>query len=127
MVSSHQPRAWSPSAGWGYSEQAQFRARAAEYIVDGRLQNQWVEYVGAGSRDELRSELAAMPALSKIDIDGIGVTPVDEFCTFRPGSDVVDPEPSVAQRVEAVEKKLADGYAGFRAVVDCTAVARRPD
>ncbi|KZS78855.1 hypothetical protein B4U45_13795 [Mycobacterium persicum] len=52
--------------GWGYSEQAQFRARAAEYIVDGRLQNQWVEYVGARSRDELRSEFAAMPALSEI-------------------------------------------------------------
>ncbi|VBA60300.1 hypothetical protein LAUMK191_05451 [Mycobacterium attenuatum] len=113
--------------GWGYRARAQFLTRAAEYLLDGRRLNQWVDYVGAGSRDQLRAELAAMPTIADLlDSGGIGVTPVTEFYTFRPGSDVVDPERAVAQRVEAVGKALADGYSGLRAIVDCTAVARTP-
>lgn len=111
--------------GWGYRDRAEFRARAAEYILDGLRQNQWIEYVGAGDPDRLRAELATMPEVAdRLDADGIGVTPVMEFYTFRPGTDVVDPEAAVTDRAAAVEKATADGYTGYRAVVDCTAVAR---
>jgi hypothetical protein len=47
--------------GWGYSDRAEFAARAAEYIADGLEQNQSIEYVGEGSRVALAAEFAAMP------------------------------------------------------------------
>ncbi|MGH3958955.1 MEDS domain-containing protein [Mycobacterium sp.] len=109
----------------GYRDRAEFRARAAEYIADGLAQNQWVEYVGAGSRAQLRAELATMPGIT--DASDVKVTPVLEFYAVPAGSDIVDPHVAVATRVAAVEKAIDDGYTGFRAVVDATAMASRPE
>lgn len=112
--------------GWGYRDRAEFLIRAAEYIADGLEHNQWVEYVGEGSPEALRAELATMPGVAE-RLDDIVVTPALKFYAVAPGSDVVDPETAVATRVAAVEKAIANGYTGFRAVVDATTVARRPD
>lgn len=114
--------------GWGYRDRDEFRRRAAEYIADGLAERQWVEFVGDGSREELRAELAAVLAggPGPTDADRITVTPALEFYGVTDG-DVVDPEVAVATRVAAVEQAMAAGYTGFRAVVDATAVTRRPE
>jgi anti-anti-sigma regulatory factor len=113
--------------GWGYRDRGEFVERAAEYIADGLDQNQWVEYVGARSPEQLRAELAAMPGLvERADAGDIKVTPSVEFYGVPPGTDVVDPQTAVATRCEAVEKAIADGYMGFRVVSDVTALARAP-
>jgi anti-anti-sigma regulatory factor len=94
----------------------------------GSRRNQWVEYVGEASREQLRAELTAMPGIAdRPGAHDITVTPTKEFYAVPPGSDVVDPQAAVATRVAAVEKAIEDGYTGFRAVSDATAVARTPE
>lgn len=109
--------------GWGYRHRSEFLARAAEYIADGLAQNQWLEYVGAGSREQLRAELDTLP----VDTSDVKATPALEFYGVPAGIDIVDPAVAVATRVEAVAEAIAQGYTGFRAIVDATAVTRRPD
>lgn len=111
--------------GWGYRDRADFLARAAEYLADGLAQNQWVEYVGAGSRDELQAELTTLPGIGR-DND-IKVTPTRKFYAVPDGGDIIDPDLSVAKHVAAVENALAQGYTGFRTISDVTTVARRPE
>lgn len=114
--------------GWGYRDRADFLDRAAEYLADGLAHNQRVEYVGDGSHHELLAELAAMPGIAERLGDGaIRVQPAWEFYGAEPDSDIVDPQTAVAGWVAAVEQAIEDGYTGFRAVVDATAVTRKPE
>lgn len=114
--------------GWGYRDRAEFLGRAAEYITDGVAQNQWIEYVGNGTRAELLAELAAMPGVAdRLSDGGIAATPAREFYAIHSDSDVVDPEAAVAAFLAAVEHAINNGYTGFRAVSDATAVTRKPE
>lgn len=108
--------------GWGYHDRSEFLVRAAEYIADGLAQNQWVEYVGSGKREQLRAELSLLP----MGTGDVKITDTMEFYAV-PSGDVVDPHVAVAARVAAVENAIAQGYTGFRAVVDATSVAQRTD
>jgi anti-anti-sigma regulatory factor len=111
--------------GWGYRDRAEFLDRAAEYITDGIARHQGIEYVGEGSREELLAELATMPGVADhLDTGGIGVSAPRDFYVIPPGSDVVDPEAAVAAYLSGVNQAIEDGYTGFRAVVDATAVTR---
>lgn len=114
--------------GWGYRDRAEFLDRAAEYIADGLAQNQRIEYVGGASRDELLAELAAMPGIADRLGDGaIGVTPSHQFYGFDPDNGLLDPQVALAVGVAAVKQAITDGYSGFRAVSDATAVTRKPE
>lgn len=112
---------------WAYRSRSEFRARVAEYIADGVASGQWVEYVGAGEAGALRDELRALPGIpDALDEGRIGVSTVRDFYRFIGDTDVVDAEATVAVRLAAAERKLQEGHAGFRAVVDATAVVRSP-
>jgi hypothetical protein len=111
--------------GWGYKTRAEYLARAAEYIADGLDHNQRVEYIGNGSNEVLRAELAGMPAIRE-RLDSVVVKPSAEHYTFHAGSDVIDAEATMIEYLRATEKAVADGYTGLRAVVDVTAVSRTP-
>jgi hypothetical protein len=114
--------------GWEFSARAQLLTRAAEYIADGLAHNQQVEFVAAGSHEQLRAELASFPGLAdRLAAGDIGVRPVMEYYALEAGSDIVDPQRAVTARVAAVEAAIARGYSGFRAAVDATAVAGRPE
>jgi hypothetical protein len=108
---------------WAYRDRAEFRARAVEFMAEGIAAGQWIEYVGSSSTEALRAELIELEGINT-DIAGLGVSPVGDFYRFIGHSDVVDPVAAVAARVDAIEKALAAGYTGFRAVVDATAVVR---
>lgn len=113
--------------GWGYRDRAEFFARAAEYIVDGLDRRQRVAYVGAGSHETLRAELAAMPAVAeRPDADEIKVATPSEFYALAPGAEVIDPHAALDARVAAVEDAITNGYTGVRGVADATAMARTP-
>lgn len=113
--------------GWGYCLREEFTERAAEYLADGLDTNQRMEYVGDGSRASLCAELADIGFGEGVRSGRIRVTPVEDFYEFSPGSDTVDAEATVAERVAATEQALADGYSGLRAVIDGTAVVRTPE
>lgn len=112
--------------GWGFRDRRDFHRRAAEYLTDGVRQCQFTAFVGDGSLRSLSAELAAVRETMGADVLDAPVTvvPAEQFYRYVPGTDVVDPETSVAERLAATERAVADGYTGFRAVVDATAVAR---
>lgn len=112
---------------WAYTSRAEFRTRAMEYLQDGADAGQWLEYVGTGPRAALQADLAAVDELAALVHDGsLAVTPVEEFYAVQPGSTIVDPQAAVTARIAATKQALADGYTGFRAVVDATAMAASP-
>lgn len=113
---------------WGYRERAEFLRRAAEYIADGLRLNQYVAYVGEGTQEALRSELANMPGVGvHLDSGGIEVHTVEDRHVYFPGTDVIDADEVVAKYLAAVEQAIAEGYTGFRSVSDLTPVARTPE
>jgi anti-anti-sigma regulatory factor len=111
--------------GWGFGDRAEFLARAAEYLADGLRYNHFVAYVGEGTRDELRAELAAMPAIGERFGD-IEVNSIKDHYVYLPGSDVIDAKRCAANYVVAAQQVIANGYMGFRGVGDVTSVARTP-
>lgn len=113
--------------GCHFSDRAEFYACAEEFIADGLAENQWVEFVGASSREQLRAELRALPAVGdRLNIRGLGVSPASEFYELVAGIDVVDPSAAINACAAAVEKAIDAGYNGFRLVTDATPLARRP-
>lgn len=113
--------------GWGYRDRSVFLARAAEYIADGLRRNHRILYASDGSRTELLNELVDMGFSDAIRAGLISATPVDEHYRFVPGSDVVDPETTVADAVTALQRVVAAGCSGCRAVVDGAAFVRTPE
>ncbi|MBA8827075.1 anti-anti-sigma regulatory factor [Saccharopolyspora lacisalsi] len=112
---------------WASTSRTELHARAAQYLLDGITAGQWIEYVGTGSTEGLRAELAEHEALNEVlTSGGIAVTPVEDFHALETGNDTVDPEAAVTARIAATKQALAEGYTGFRAVVDATAVAITP-
>jgi MEDS: MEthanogen/methylotroph, DcmR Sensory domain len=116
--------------GWGYADRAELRTRAGEYLSDGIAAGQRIEFLGSGSVEALRAELAglagAVPVARRrrqFNQDRIGVALVDDVYVFSGPDRVVNPVQSVAARVAATEDALAAGYTGLRAVVDATTLA----
>ncbi|MGH3969821.1 MAG: MEDS domain-containing protein [Mycobacterium sp.] len=112
---------------WGYRNRAEFLARAAEYIADGLALNQRILYASDGDRDVLVGELVEMGFADAVRAGQIAVTPVAEHYRFVAGSDVVDPEATVADGVAGMEYVVARGSSGCRAVVDGAVLARTPE
>lgn len=114
--------------GCGFRSPAEFRVRAAEYIAEGLAHNRRIEFVGRGSGEQLRAELAALPGITeRLNAGGVAVTPVVEFYAATPGTDVADPQVAVAALVAAVDEAIDDGYTGLCVIVEATAVAQRPE
>lgn len=113
---------------WGYHSRSELLSRAAEYIADGLRHNQYIAYAADRSREELRTELAAMPGVAEhLDSGRIEAWPTGDYYVYCPGTDVIDAEGAVANYLDAVEQATANGYSGFRAVSDVTTVARTPE
>lgn len=112
---------------WGYREQPDFFARAAEYIADGLAQNHWILYSRDASVDALCNELVAMGFADAVRARQIFAKPVGEHYRFVPGTRVVDPERTVAEGVAAMQRAVGLGCSGCRAVVDGAVLVRTPE
>ena len=114
--------------GWGYAGRTELRTRAWEYLLDGVATGQRIEFVGSGSVEALRAELAGFVegdsnfGQGAVDRGAFRVALVDEVYAFSGAGRVVDPDRSVMSRVAATQAALAAGYTGLRAVVDATAL-----
>jgi anti-anti-sigma regulatory factor len=110
---------------WGFRDRAEFLSRAAEFIADGLLQNQYIAYSAEGTREELRSELAQMPGIgAHLDSGHIAPIPADDYYVYLPGTDILDTDAALARYLAVLEWAIANGYTGVRAVADVTPVAR---
>jgi hypothetical protein len=105
--------------GWIYRSRADFLARAVEYAVDGVRAGQWVQLVvPAADVEHIVVGVGPDPA-------GWGTCPPEEFFTMC--GDHVEPCASAADLAAAAAEVVDSGYAGYRAVVDATALTATPD
>jgi hypothetical protein len=117
----------SPHESWQFVGRQDFQARANEHVLSSLDREQWVQYVGDAPHGQLRDELAALPGGDRLMArGGWGVSSVDDFYRYCDDR-VVDPERSLAARVEDIEQALAAGFTGLRIVADATAVVARPE
>lgn len=112
--------------GWAYRDRSEFFELAGESIAYGLAANQLVQYVGEGTHEQLRAELAAIPGLTDFDLGDVRVTPALEFYCV-PSGDVIDPEVAVTAALAAIQNAIDDGYSGFRAIADVTQMVMRPE
>jgi hypothetical protein len=113
---------------WRFADRQEFWARANEHVAGSLDRGLWIQYVADAPPDQLRDELAGLPVGDRLMArGGWGVSPVDDFYCYRDGDRVVDPERSVAARVDDIERALAAGFTGLRIVADATAVLARPE
>jgi len=119
--------------GWGYAGRVELRTRAWEYLLDGVAAGQRIEFVGSGTVQALRAEVAGFTdgdpnfGQNAIDQGAFRVALVDDVYAFSGAGRVVDPDRSAAARAAATVDALAAGYTGLRAVVDATALAGEVD
>src|SRR5579875_3136037 len=114
---------------WAYHDRSDFLARAAEYLTDGLTAGQYAEYAADQAPDALRGELAgaagtSSPVTSALEAGHITAVPVGDVCEPAGPGGAMDPHAAAAARAAAAAKALAGGYTGFRAVIDCTPLAR---
>lgn len=113
---------------WRFVSRQDFRARANEHVAGSLDCGDWVQYVGDAPPDQLRDELAALPVGGQLMArGGWGVSPIDDFYRYSDGARVVDPQRTVAARVEDIEHALTAGFTGLRIVADATEVVRSPE
>lgn len=108
--------------GWGYRTRAQFLIAAAQYIADGLAHNQWVQYVGPGTREQLRAELD----MTAGETSAVAVTPAVEFYGVDDLDEAVDPDTALDLRATDLGNALALGYSGVRVVADPTVLNASP-
>ena len=113
---------------WRFESRQDFRARANEHVAGSLDRGDWVQYVGDAPHDQLRDELAALPVGDRLMArGGWGVSPIDDFYRYRDDDRVVDPQRTVAARLDDIEQALTAGFTGLRIVADATEVVRRPE
>lgn len=105
---------------WPFDDFAEFRARAAEFLVDGLAQGQRVCYVARG--DELATHLESEPVLAAALRDGRA-----EVVGLESHYRTITPEVQVEAWAEATRAAIRDGFTGLRVAVDATALVRSPD
>jgi anti-anti-sigma regulatory factor len=110
---------------WPFDDFAEFRARAAEFLVDGLRLGQRVCYVARGDQAELAGHLESQPALAAALRDGRAEVISLETC-YRT-STTVAPGDQVAAYAEATRAAVRAGFTGLRVAADATALVRSPD
>ncbi|MEU7477011.1 MEDS domain-containing protein [Lentzea sp. NPDC042327] len=109
---------------WSFDDFTDFRARAAEFLVDGLVRGQRACYVARGDARELAGHLASSPVLAAALRDGSAeVIPLES--RYRSGA-TVSPNDQVAAYAEATSAALADGFTGLRVAADATALVSSP-
>lgn len=107
---------------WRYENRAEFRSRAAEFLVEGLQLGHQVRYIGTGDVHALREELAGIEALEAALRDGTAqVASLDD--TY-PVDGTIQPAEQVRAYAAATQEAVTAGFAGLRVVADCTALVR---
>lgn len=100
---------------WPFDDFAEFRARAAEFLVDGLKQGQRACYVARG--DDLATHLESEPVLAEALRDGRA-----EVAGLESRHHAVTPEEQVEAYAEATRAAIRDGHTGLRVAADATSL-----
>jgi anti-anti-sigma regulatory factor len=103
---------------WQYDTPDDFRARVAEFLVDGLAEGYRVWYTAAGDVRELTEELREIDGVDQALRSGAAqVVSLDD--TYAVGA-VVRPGDQVARYALATDQAVADGFAGLRVAAEAT-------
>jgi ABC-type transporter Mla MlaB component len=110
---------------WLYSDEAEFRAGALEYLGDGPGLDQRMLYVGAGTIEKLRADLVGLPDLDGLLGDGaLRIMPLEAVYEVGVG---IDPMAQLAMYTATTKTALMDGYSGLRVLADVTPLVLDPE
>lgn len=109
---------------WLYSDEAEFRAGALEFLTDGIAHDQRLLYVGAGTIGKLRSDLDGLPGIEGLLGEGaLRIMPLEAVYEVGAGIDALA---QLAIYSAATKAALLDGYAGLRVVAEVTPLVLDP-
>jgi anti-anti-sigma regulatory factor len=107
---------------WVPEDQADYRARLAEFLAEGLGHGLRVVYVGSGTAEGLREHLSGIGDVGALLArDAMRIVSVDEV--YGSGTPV-DPAEVIRRFAAETDEALADGYRGLRASADVTDVVR---
>ncbi len=107
---------------WRYTEAAEFRERAREFLADGLARDLQVWYVAPGSAEELGGHLREVGGFQAALRTGAArVVSLDVTYSLDA---VIDPVAQVRAYAEATEAALAAGFAGLRVAAECSSLVR---
>lgn len=110
---------------WLYSDEAEFRAGALEFLADGADLDQRMLYVGAGTIEKLRGDLADLPELDLLLGEGsLRIMPLEAVYEVGVG---IDPMAQLAMYSAATKTALMDGYSGLRVLAEVTPLVLDPE
>ncbi|HEX8648298.1 MAG TPA: MEDS domain-containing protein [Thermoleophilaceae bacterium] len=110
---------------WLYSDEAEFRAGALDFLAEGAELDQRMLYVGAGTIEKLRSDLGDLPGLDRLLGDGaLRIMALEALYEVGVG---VDPMAQLAMYSAATRTALVDGYAGLRVLAEVTPLVLDPE
>lgn len=109
---------------WIYDRHVDFVERAVEFMLDGMVLGQRVEYLRTGDHADLLADVEGLPAADElIDAGRLVLTPLDGVY----GSGLpIEPQAQVATYAARTEAALAAGFTGLRVVAEATALVDDP-
>ncbi|MGH2963160.1 MAG: MEDS domain-containing protein [Solirubrobacterales bacterium] len=105
---------------WMYADDAEFRAAAVEFLVDGRRLDQGLLYIGDGPEEKLRADLDSLDDLDSL-IDG-GTLRVLSLQELQALEGPIDAEAQLTAYVAATDLAVEAGHTGLRVVSEVTAM-----
>lgn len=109
---------------WLYADDAEFRAGALDFLADGADTGQQLIYVGAGTIEKLRADLAGLPDVERLLGDGaLRIMPLEAVYSIGVG---IDPMAQLAMYSAATQTALMDGYTGLRVLAEVTPLVLDP-
>ena len=110
---------------WPFDDFTEFRARAAEFLVDGLELGQRACYVARGDQAELAGHLESQPVLAAAVREGSAEV-ISLQSRYLTGT-TVTPRAQVEAYAAATRAAVHDGFTGLRVAADATALVRSPE
>jgi anti-anti-sigma regulatory factor len=109
---------------WVYDDAVGFRDRASAFLTEGIVAGERLEYLGAGSLDDVHRRVRQDPGLAML-LEG-GHLALRSLPAIYGENHCVEGVEAVAAYAAATEEALAGGYAGLRVVAEATELVRTP-
>lgn len=107
-----------------FADDSEAREAIVAWLADGRRLGQRLVYVGGTSEEELREDLADLPARDRLIDDG--ALQILSLPAIYSLGEPIDPHAQLAVYAQATEDALKEGFAGLRVGAEVTALVSAP-